>query len=343
MIVLTDGKLPDEGKHYLDLVSSLRAKGITLSVILIGREGETFLRQLAELGGGSYYSTNDPRSLPQIFLQDVKVSTGERTMREESEFAVRQSASATELFAPERSYPPLLGFVENRERAQAKTELIVSGRDAAHPLLTWWDRGAGRVTAFTSDVSGRWSARWTRWRDFSAFVGELMQSVLAEDGPARNIDYDFSLLKDDGRDAVELYVYEQISLAHLENVLMGPDGKEYELQFRELAPGRFRATIPTTLPGKHTFWGNVGDLKLSPSAFYVDAEQFGEIQGQGFDETTLRALAERYSGTVNPKLDQLLHDRESFVVQKRINLSWIFLFLAVIFFIAHVLFRERSV
>ena len=132
-------------------------------------------------------------------------------------------------------------------------------------------------------------------------------------------------------------------MAQLENVLLGPDGREYELQFRELAPGRFRATIPTTLPGKHTFRGNVGDLKLSPSAFYVDAEQFGELQGQGFDEMTLRALAERYAGRVNPNLDQILQDRDALVVHKRVNLSWLFLLLGVVFFIAHVLFRERSV
>ena len=118
MIVLTDGKIPDADQSYLELVKQMRLSGITLSTVLVGSEYDFgFLRDMAERGGGAFYQTDDPSSLPKIFMQDVQVRSGEKSMKEESEFPVSVGPAGVRSSKIE-SYPDLLGFVETQRKAK---------------------------------------------------------------------------------------------------------------------------------------------------------------------------------------------------------------------------------
>ena len=74
------------------------------------------------------------------------------------------SASALfELIDSGASLPWLQGYVRTRAREQAQVILSSSQGD---PILASWLAGNGRVIAWTSDLSGVWSAEWTTWDQF---------------------------------------------------------------------------------------------------------------------------------------------------------------------------------
>ena len=84
MIVMTDGRLPDgisNRAYYLKLVEEMRYTGITVSTFLIGSDQDIILRDMARVGGGAFHRTRNAATLPELFLQDIRVSTGERNAK----------------------------------------------------------------------------------------------------------------------------------------------------------------------------------------------------------------------------------------------------------------------
>ena len=66
VILLTDGQSPEEG--IPELARVMRTEGITVSTVGLGADvNRGFLQNLASLGGGRAYLTNDPNNIPRIF------------------------------------------------------------------------------------------------------------------------------------------------------------------------------------------------------------------------------------------------------------------------------------
>ena len=169
LIVLTDGQIPDQGPIYFNLIHQLRTLGVTVSTVLVGSNApDAFMTTMAQLGGGSFYHTDDPRNLPKIFLSDLKIATGERTLIENPEIPVLVGPSGVRSTGI-RSFPFLRGYVETLEKPAANTELVVPEEDRRFPLLASWKVGAGKSIAFTSDANGRWSAPWMAWDEVQEF------------------------------------------------------------------------------------------------------------------------------------------------------------------------------
>ena len=71
--------------------------------------------------------------------------------------------------------PALFGYVLTKAKATASTALEVGPAD---PLLSTWQRGLGRVTAWTSDATTRWSSAWVEWDGYVTFWGDVLRQVL---------------------------------------------------------------------------------------------------------------------------------------------------------------------
>jgi hypothetical protein len=97
----------------------MRFVGITVSTVMVGNEvDDGFLAQMAQAGGGAFYQTNDPANLPKVFLSDVKVASGERTLRESPDMVVRPGPDPL-VSVKIDSFPTLRGFTETKERERA--------------------------------------------------------------------------------------------------------------------------------------------------------------------------------------------------------------------------------
>jgi uncharacterized membrane protein len=316
VIVLTDGKLPDPGPHYFDLIRQMRFVGITVSTVMVGSEvDDGFLAQMAQTGGGAFYQTNDPASLPKVFLSDVKVASGERTLREEPEVSVRAGPDPITSTAIQ-NYPTLRGFVQTAEREKAETELLVRDTEGSHPLLASWNVGAGRVIAFTSDANGRWSSAWMRWERIQEFWSDIVEASRrgdSESAPAR-IEFDLRTWVESGDIIVDLALFSEVGRRTIRGEVTQPDGTKVAADFTAEKPGHFRAQIAGAKAGTYRAKITIGSTgandparigELPEVAWEIDGSQFGERPHRKPNIALLNDIATATGGIVDPIPDDL--------------------------------------
>lgn len=338
MIVLTDGKIPDASPYYLEQVRSMRLAGITVSTVMVGTDADDVIfRQMAEVGGGAFYHTADPRMLPRIFVSDVKVSTGERTMKEEQEYRVRAGTGSLHSTTIQ-SFPPLRGYVQTKPKQRANLELVVMAADRAEPLLATWKYGEGRATAFTADASGRWSSSWIRWPRFSTFWSELIDSLREDAQQQGSVRFDLRYAVERGSLHLDLSVYSSEAANRASGEVRMPDGGVRAVNFERIAPGRFRAQVPEVSAGTYQLELRVGERRLTPVAFQLPGTLFGEQIGQGFNRPLLERLALESGGTVNAPLEALRAERT--VRSERRPLTTWFVLAALLCMLLEILTRE---
>lgn len=340
MIILTDGELPDGGPTYIELTKQLRLEGITVSTIMVGNSGvDEILKSMAEVGGGSFYQTFDPRSLPRIFLADVKVSSGEQTMKEATEFVVRHGPDDLTSTRIE-SFPPVKGYVETEAKNGANTELVAYGEGKAEPLLASWQYGQGRAVAFTSDANGRWSDYWIRWPRFAQFWTEIIDSIRPQDSKnASSTKFDLRTSVDRGELKLDLSLFNGQDVQQVKGQLTLPDGSLKEVYFKKVVQGRYLAELSKVTAGKYIFQASVADRKLTQVAFNLSGELFGEKKGQGFKSTTLERLASMTGGKINPNKEDLAANSTTKTTQTSLA-PWL-LMVAALFYLLAIGIRER--
>jgi uncharacterized membrane protein len=307
IIVLTDGKLPDPGRYYFDLVKQARFLGITLSTIMVGNEADDgFLAQLAQVGGGAFYQTADPRNLPRVFLSDVKVASGERTLKEESQLAVRRGPDPIVSTSLD-SFPSIRGFVETQERPSANTELVIRSEEGTYPLLASWKVGRGNSIAFTSDANGRWSSEWLRWDQIQEFWSEILESAQAKQERSRtsNLQFDLRSWVEGGEVVVDLSVFEELPSRQLRGTVTTPQGDRVDLDLVQIKPGNYQARIPDATAGTYRAEITVADANLPPVAWDLPGEIFGERPHRLPNTALLSEIASQTGGAVDPSPDTL--------------------------------------
>jgi hypothetical protein len=127
---------------------------------------------MADVGGGRFYPGTDLSSVPEVFVEETL--TVARNLATEGSFfpALRVPSETTDLLT---RTPPLFGYVLTKSKATAAVNLEIGQAD---PLLATWQRGLGRVTAWTSDATSRWAGGWLDWEGYVAFWGTAVREVL---------------------------------------------------------------------------------------------------------------------------------------------------------------------
>jgi uncharacterized membrane protein len=316
VIVLTDGKLPDPGPHYFELLRQMRFIGTTVSTIMVGNEvDDGFLARMAEQGGGAFYQTSDPSNLPKVFLSDVKVASGEGTLREESDMSVRPGPDrlvSTEISVQLQTYPTLRGFVQTLERESADTELLVRDSAGMHPLLASWSVGLGRVIGFTSDFSGRWTPNWVRWERVQQFWSDLVESSHRRDAgkASEATEFDLRSWVEGGEVLVDLSVFADLGDRSVRGEVVKPDGERLKVDFVGDKPGHYIGRIQGALAGAYrgrivleaSEASAVGvaerRIELPEVGWELDGGLFGERPHREADYVLLSDLARRTGGRV---------------------------------------------
>lgn len=339
MIILTDGKIPDgpaRRPHYLQLVDEMRRTGITVSTFMIGSEQDFILREIAEVGGGAFYRTRNVSSLPRLFLDDIKVSTGERTQKEADRFDVRKgdgTISSTDLTA----FPVIRGYVQTKPREDANLELVAYANRRAEPLLASWKFGKGTSIAYTSDASGRWSYYWVNWPRFHIFWNDLVETARGE-LDANSIQYDLKHYVKGDSLFIETSIYSSSIPGALQLKIETPDGQTSVHPLRALALGHYETRVDGIQAGTYTATLLAGDTVLTPVVLALSGELFGERKGQGYNIALLTRLAKETGGTVNPERGLLSAMQDKEIIRKPI--TQYLLLAAFILFLLEIYSRE---
>ncbi|MES1210238.1 MAG: VWA domain-containing protein, partial [Pseudomonadota bacterium] len=171
-ILLSDGQSATEG--IAELVDAAAASRITVSAVGVGDGADDgLLRLIAGNGGGRYYHTRDPSTIPRIFTTEAAQVTLNGVVEQPTSVVPRKRAALLEGLPLDRA-PRLGGYVRTHARPAADLLLVTQGGD---PLLARWSLGLGQVAAWTSDLGPRWAAAWARWPPFAKFWGQLGRSL----------------------------------------------------------------------------------------------------------------------------------------------------------------------
>ena len=348
-IILTDGKLPDSGPIYSEIASQMRSKGITVSTVLLGGyTSDDTLKDIARSGGGSYYETPDASSLPAIFMKDIKVNTGEKTIKENTEFGVKRNPSKV-YSSKVNAFPPLKGYVETKPKENTNLELVVESNGKIDPLYASWNYGEGKVGAFTSDASGRWSYNWINSDSFnfklqgkfSEFWIETITSLRKLQGnESEAVKFDLNQYVENGSLHLKVNVYTEKFAKDLTGILTLPDKTKKDINFEKINRGSFKFVISDIIPGKFDLTLQSNHKTFTPVSFKVNGDLFGEKKGTGIDKQFLEKLAFESGGIVNPDKDELIKITSK-IKESKIDISRHFFWILIILFMLEILIRER--
>lgn len=171
IVLFTDGWDPNEA-GLLPMAEEIADSGITLSVVGTGEGAGTTLQRMAQLGGGRYYAGANLSEVPEIFVEETL--TVARALAQEGSF-VPMLGAPSQVTEGLEATPPLRGYVLARAKETAATPMLIGEED---PLLATWQRGLGRVSAWTSDATSRWLADWVTWDGYVDFWGRVVSDVL---------------------------------------------------------------------------------------------------------------------------------------------------------------------
>lgn len=256
IVLLTDGW--SSSGEYDALLERMQAAGITLSAVGAGGGGASaFLETLAERGGGRYWPAQDATSIPDIFLRETQVASGQRIV-EEAFFPVRTSDSPI-LRGLGEGFPQLLGYNGSTIKPAAQS-VLVTGRD--DPLLAQWQYGLGRTVAWTSDATGRWARDWLGWDGFGRFF-------------AQAVAWTFPGEESDGIEASFIAEGDETRLRVRSTDEDGSPRDQYQTTVRLTSPGLepVAVTLDQVSPG--TYEADLGTIEPGAWALRVDQVRDG--------------------------------------------------------------------
>jgi len=196
IILLSDG-ISTPGP-FEAITSDLAASGITLSTVGLGAEADTsLLEALARDGGGRFYFTDSPDSVPQIFAKDALLASRPPFLEEPFEPVVARRAAFLDA---ETAFPALLGFSLARPKPESDVWLEAPGE---RPLLATWRTGLAKVGVFTSDTGRAWASEWVRWPGYAKFWAGVLRELFR---PRDLAGTSLSAARSDGRLRVEAAV-----------------------------------------------------------------------------------------------------------------------------------------
>ncbi len=339
IVLLSDGESVGHFGSNVDIIYWATENMITLSTVALGHDADQqVLKQIADLGGGNYYFTDDPNNIPKIFLKEAERIT--RTVVMERTFRpvlVKKGAMIRGIDLA--TAPDLTGYLSSRPRPTSETLVMT---DEKEPLLTDWRYGLGRVVVYTSDVKGKWSYEWIRWPEFGRFWKGVVRSTLR----VRDLEGLHVAARREGSvgrvevDTVDRFGKYRNDLP-LESMLIRPDGRAEELAFDQRRPGGYAVAAELDSYGPYMVRVAASTETGNPLAAYaqIDRPYPAEYRRIRTNRVLLDAVAEMTGGESDSRLDELLRPGRYKATDRQPLWPW-FVFAAAGLFIVDVFGRR---
>ena len=348
VVILTDGKTGGTADMYYDLVSNMRHKGgVTVSTIAIGREANVdLLAAIARYGGGAFYQTDSPSTLPEITLRDVGHDNRELTMVEK-EFRPRIT-SGDSLLSNIGSdiLPPIKGYVSTELKPGARLDAYVERDGRREPLVASWRFGSGKTLAVTTDAGGRWATDWLRANVFSRLWDQMLTWMAGRaEAPASN--YAVELGYDNGELKLKLIGYNPETerlLPTLRAIVERPDGSSARMALSQDATGEISGALDAPQPGVYRIRLESGakdkSTVFAPMAYTVSPAVLAELPRPYPNYALLERLASATGGRLNPAVNEVSLSRP--ILERRVSARFILLAVAMLLLVAEAFARRLT-
>lgn len=333
IILITDGQNP--GGDYNPVLQKLLASGVSLSTIGIGNQADTqLLQQLAQQGNGAYYDGSDPFNLPQLVVKETQQLQRAAIVEKDTQaVAIGQSPVLNGLDPSQ--LPPLRGYVATTPKPQSS---VILSSTSADPLLTEWQYGLGRVVAWTSDVTNRWSAGWLAApKSYGPFWSQVVKhTIRPPEDPNRqvavSISGDVAHITLDALSGAEGTDRSYVNFLPTSAAIVDPAGAPTQIALPQVGPGQYAAALPVQTDGVYTLQvteSNVdGSQSTQSSGFVVPYSP--EYRDLATNETLLSALAAQTGGKPISSPDEAFAHDLSAVGAAQPVWYWLLMLLALV-------------
>jgi Ca-activated chloride channel family protein len=337
VIILTDG-ISSPG-DFDGITQNMASARITVSAVGIGGDAdEKLLKDIARIGNGRYYFTDDPAAIPQIFAKET-VSASKSAINEQP--FVPQVLRPTPVLSDIKfaEAPFLLGYVVTRPKPTSELVLITEKGD---PLLAWWRYGLGMSVAFTSDAKSRWAAEWLTWPGYSKFWAQVVRHAM------RRSDAKGTFVQTAQKDRKALVTLDAINptgsylnQAETELTVLEPDGSDRKLTMNQTAPGRYTAAFDIAKPGSYhmQLLQKSQGVAVSQQSRGLVVNYNDEFRLKPNDEALLEAIARASGGAYGVSASSVFQDSER-AASRTVPLWPYFVTAAVLFFMLDVALRR---
>ncbi len=307
LLLFADGSDAEERSGANTLVSDALRRGVTTSVVSLGRGHDVpALEHMSKLGGGRFYLIEDATRLPAVFAQETILAS--RSAINEVRFRPFVGSRGSAIRGVDfGASPELTGYVVSIAKGRAQVHLRGPEDD---PILATWSVGIGRAGAFTSDYKDRWGSAWTQWEGATRLFGQLARDVARRaDDPRVRLEADASggelhvratVVGDDGRAE---------SFRRLRARVAGPDGFRREVTLEGVGAGAYAATVPLSRPGAYVATA-IDELSGEPTGTTGAVLSAGEeLRPTGTDRALLGRIASMTRGKQRDTLAGIFEDR----------------------------------
>jgi hypothetical protein len=273
---------------------------ITVSTIAVGTGADQeLLKDIADWGRGRTYYLEEPAHVPQIFVKETQLVTG-NTLREEPFKPVLKKTVQALKGINLRGAPELMGYVATRSKPTSEI-LLESGRK--EPILARWQYGLGKTAVFTSDLKDRWAAEWLKWPGYSKFWSQLVRETMRK---RDNSAFDFHVTRD--RDEATISAEAIQKDGKFRNSLdtrvrvIAPDQSVSDIPLNQVGPGLYKTKLPLNQKGSYSFhvMDEKGGASRALEYSYPDEYHFYPP-----DTQTLRKVSEDTRGVFQPQISQI--------------------------------------
>lgn len=298
VILLTDGQ--SAPGDFEGITQSMIGAKITVSTVGIGEGADgQLLEEIARIGNGRYYFTDDPGAIPQIFAKET-VSASKSAINEQpfTPQVVRSTQTLSDLDI--ENSPLLLGYVVTRPKP---TSELILATEAGDPLLSWWRYGLGMSVAFTSDAKSKWAADWIAWPSFGKFWAQVVRHAIRK-GEAKGI-----VVQVDQKDRKATLTLDAIDPsgrflngAKTDLTVINDQFGKRTVEMVQTAPGRYQAEVPTPRAGAyHLEIGQTLDGRPTHQQSRGLAVGYPEeLRLRATNEDLLRSIARVSGGAFDP-------------------------------------------
>jgi Ca-activated chloride channel family protein len=154
---------------------------LTDSTVCLGEGAAKELMQaIAQEGGGRYYETDDPATMPQIFTKEAMQAS--RPAIKEDLFASVVTGDHPILSGYEKAQLPfVLGYVMTQAKPTAK---LVLAAEMGDPLMAVCRYGLGTGLCWIPDLTEKWGGEWLEWSNGGAFWTQESRGIVRKERSA---------------------------------------------------------------------------------------------------------------------------------------------------------------
>jgi len=180
IIFMSDGD-PGDGSSYIAEVSRLAKKGeFTFTSVMVGPGSQleiALMRNIANLGFGNYFQTNDSNNLARDMISDVEQLTIEGMVEEKFTPAIKDYTPAVQGLIGAQ-FPELGGFFGSKARDEV--EIPLTGLYGV-PIYAQWKFGKGKVGSFMCDLGGKLSGTFLTDSTGERFIKNVIAGLFPLD------------------------------------------------------------------------------------------------------------------------------------------------------------------